>query len=51
MLSVDHSNIDGPPLAVKCVRKFWSALGWEVTCVCVGGGGGESSLRPNDNKK
>ncbi len=32
MLSVDHSNIDGPPLAVKCVRKFVSTLG-EVTCV------------------
>ncbi len=30
MLSADHSNIDGPPLAVKCVRKFGSALG-EVT--------------------
>ncbi len=39
MLSVDHSNIDGPPLAVKCVRKFGSALGGKVThmsvCVCV----------------
>ncbi len=39
MLRVDHSNIDGPPLAVKCVRKFGSALGGEVTavrvCVCV----------------
>ncbi len=35
MLSVDHSNIDGPPLAVKCVRKFGSALGGEVTSVCV----------------
>ncbi len=22
MLSVDHSNIHGPPLAVKCVRKI-----------------------------
>ncbi len=30
MLSVDHSNIDGPPLAVKCVRKFGSALGGGV---------------------
>ncbi len=35
MQSVDHSNIDGPPLAVKCVRKFGPALGGEVTCVCV----------------
>ncbi len=35
MLSVDHSNIDGPPLAVKCVSKFESSLGGEVTCVCV----------------
>ncbi len=39
MLSVDHSNFDGPPLAVKCVRKFGSALGGEFTrawvCVCV----------------
>ncbi len=35
MLSVDHSNIDVPPLAVKCVRKFRSALGGEVTSVCV----------------
>ncbi len=35
MLSVDHSNIDGPPLAVKCVIKFGSALGGEVTSVCV----------------
>ncbi len=39
MLSVDQSNIDGPPLAVKCVRKFGSALGGEVVrarvCVCV----------------
>ncbi len=31
----DHSNIDGPPLAVKCVRKFGSAFGGEVLCVCV----------------
>ncbi len=31
MLSGDHSNIDGPPLAVKCVIKFGSALGGEVT--------------------
>ncbi len=48
MLSVDRSNIDGPPLAVKYVRKFGSALGGEVVrararafvcvcvCVCVG---------------
>ncbi len=35
MVSVDYSNIDGPPLAVKCERKFGSALGGEVTCVCV----------------
>ncbi len=35
MLSVDHLNTDGPPLAVKCVRKFGSALGGEVTSVCV----------------
>ncbi len=41
MLSVDHSNTDGPPLAVKCVRKFGSALGGEevvvvvIVCVCV----------------
>ncbi len=35
MLSVDHSNIEGPPLAVKCVRKFGSALGGEVTSVCM----------------
>ncbi len=35
MLSVDHSNTDGPPLAVQCVRKFVSALGREVTSVCV----------------
>ncbi len=35
MLSVDHSNTDGPPLAVKCVRKFWYALGGDVTlCMC-----------------
>ncbi len=33
MLSVDHSNIDGPPLAEKCVRKFRSAFGGEVTFV------------------
>ncbi len=33
MLNVDHSNIDGPPFTVKCVRKFGSALG-EVTCAC-----------------
>ncbi len=35
MLSSDHSNIDGPPLAVKCVRKFGSAFGGEVTSLCV----------------
>ncbi len=38
MLNVDHLNIDGPPFPVKCVRKFRSALGEEVTsryaCVC-----------------
>ncbi len=39
MLSVDHSNTDGPPLAVKCVKKFGSALGGEVTFVWGGGGG------------
>ncbi len=34
--SVDHPNIDGPSLAVKCVRKFGCALGEEVSvCVCV----------------
>ncbi len=49
MLSVDHSNIDGPPLGVKCVRKFGSALGGEVTCVCVfvclwGGGDADEML-------
>ncbi len=30
MLSADHLNIDGPPLPVKCVRKFRFALGGEV---------------------
>ncbi len=35
MLSVDNSNIEGPPLAVKCVRKFGSVLGGESVCVCV----------------
>ncbi len=41
MLSADHLNIDGPPLAVMCVRKFRSVLGGEVTykgmsvCVCL----------------
>ncbi len=40
MLRADHSNIDGPPLAVKCVRKFWLSIGGEVAracavCVCV----------------
>ncbi len=35
MLSVDHLNIDGPPFPVKCVRKFGSALGGEVTSRCV----------------
>ncbi len=40
MPSVDHLNIDGPPLAVVC-KKIESALGGEVTggggnvCVCV----------------
>ncbi len=38
MWSVDHLNIDGPLFPVKCVRKFRSALGGEVThrsaCVC-----------------
>ncbi len=38
MLSVNHLNVDGPPLPEKCVRKFRSALGAEVThrsvCVC-----------------
>ncbi len=36
MLSADHLNIDGPPFPVKCVTKFKSALGGEVThkCVC-----------------
>ncbi len=36
MPSVDHSNIDSSPIAVKCGRKFGSALGGEVTSVCVG---------------
>ncbi len=31
MQSVDHLNIDGPPCPVKCVRKFGSALGGEIT--------------------
>ncbi len=31
MLIVDHINIDGPPFPVKCVRKFGSVLGGEVT--------------------
>ncbi len=35
MLSIDHSNTDGPPLVVKCVRKFGSTLGGEAVCVCV----------------
>ncbi len=35
MLNVDHSNTDGPPFAVKCVRKVRSALGGEVTFVCM----------------
>ncbi len=41
MLGADHLNIDGPPFPIKCVRKFGSALGGEVTyrdvcgCVCV----------------
>ncbi len=35
--SIDHLNIDGPPFTVKCVRKFGSALGREITFryVCV----------------
>ncbi len=28
---VDRLNIDGSPFPVKCVRKFGSALGEEVT--------------------
>ncbi len=35
MPSVDHSDIDGPPVAVKCVRKFGSALGGELISECV----------------
>ncbi len=35
MLSVDHSNIDSLPLAVKCVRKFWSLVEKLRLCVCV----------------
>ncbi len=35
MLSADHLNIDGPPFPLKCVRKFRSALGGEVTYRCV----------------
>ncbi len=35
MLSVDHLNIDGPLFVVKCVTKFGSALGGEVTSRCV----------------
>ncbi len=40
MLNVDDSDIDGPPLAVKCVRKFGSALVEKLrarafVCVCV----------------
>ncbi len=31
MLRADHLNIDGPTFPVKCVRKFRSALGGEVT--------------------
>ncbi len=31
MLSDDHLNIDGSLFLVKCVRKFKSALGGEVT--------------------
>ncbi len=31
MLSADHLNIDDAPFPVKCVRKFRSALGGEVT--------------------
>ncbi len=35
MLSADHLNIDGPLFPVKCVRKFGSALGGEVTSPCI----------------
>ncbi len=37
MLSVDYLNINDSPFLVKCVRKFKSALGGEVTyrCVCI----------------
>ncbi len=35
MPSVDHLNIDGPPLAVNCVKNFGSALGGDITYVCV----------------
>ncbi len=31
MLTADHLNIGGLPFLVKCVRKFRSALGGEVT--------------------
>ncbi len=31
MLNNNHLNLDGPPSAVKCVRKFGSPLGEEVT--------------------
>ncbi len=37
MLNVEHLNTDGPLFPVKCVGKFRSTLGGEVTykCVCV----------------
>ncbi len=35
MLSVDHLNIDGPPIPLKCVRKFGSDLVGEVMYRCV----------------
>ncbi len=37
MVSVDHLNIDGTPFPVKCIRKFGSTLGREVTYrgVCI----------------
>ncbi len=48
MLSADYLNIDGPPFSVKCVRKFRSTLGGEVTHVCeyayVHSGGGGVTL-------
>ncbi len=40
MLSVDHSNIDGPPLASKVckkiqVRSWWRSYAHARTCVCM----------------